>query len=470
MRKKLSVKFLIAYLLFGLCVFLLIAVWGERLFRSSARRTAAEELYHQALDIADEQSEYYASARQLNVNELSRFCAMTNLRILILNEENLVVYDSAGLLRGSVVTAFNPAESRLNYRIGSFYGSFPNEMISAFAPIGAGFRQYGYLVLNQSTTVPDTRANDYMVRAFLINISVFVLSLSILLLIHLWVVRPVKAITEGAREYAEGNMEHRIHVQSEDELGYLARSLNDLASQLQSNDETQRKFIANVAHDFRSPLTSIKGYLEAMVDGVIPPENQEKYMNIIIGETERLTNLTQSMLSLNSLDEARMGLELSRFDIVALIRSVCETFEGVCGKRGISFDLIFGAPQIPVRADYGRIGQALHNLIDNAIKFSYDGGLIRIRVQELGEKAAVSIKDFGQGIAKEDLAKIWTRFFKADASRGKDKRGTGLGLSITKEIIAAHGETIDVVSTPGSGTEFTFRLALAKGGEGKAST
>ena len=200
-----------------------------------------------------------------------------------------------------------------------------------------------------------------------------------------------------------------------------------------------------------------------MVDGVIPPENQEKYMNIIIGETERLTNLTQSMLSLNSLDEARMGLELSRFDIVALIRSVCETFEGVCGKRGISFDLIFGAPQIPVRADYGRIGQALHNLIDNAIKFSYDEGLIRIRVQELGEKAAVSVKDFGQGIAKEDLGKIWTRFFKADASRGKDKRGTGLGLSIVKEIITAHGETIDVVSTPGSGTEFTFRLPLAKG-------
>ncbi|MBO4872614.1 MAG: HAMP domain-containing histidine kinase [Lachnospiraceae bacterium] len=465
MRKSLSVKFLITYLVFGLCVFLLIAIWGERLFRGSARRTAAEELYQQAVDIAEEQSDYYASARQLNLNELSRFCAMTDLRIVILNEENLVVYDNAGLLRGRVVSAFNPAESRVNYRIGDFYNSFTREMICAFAPIGAGFRQYGYLVLCQSTAVADARANDYMRQAFLLYISIFVLSLSILALIHHWVVRPVKAITEGAREYAEGNLEHRIHVRSEDELGYLARSLNDMAGQLQTNDEAQRKFIANVAHDFRSPLTSIKGYLEAMVDGVIPPENQEKYMNIIIGETERLTNLTQSMLSLNSLDEARMGLELSRFDMVAAIRSVCETFEGVCSKKGISFDLIFGAPQIPVRADFGRISQALHNLIDNAIKFSYEGGTIRIRVQELGDKAAVSVKDFGQGIAKEDLNKIWTRFYKADASRGKDKRGTGLGLSITKEIITAHGETIDVVSTPGSGTEFTFRLPLARSTE-----
>lgn len=465
MRKSLSVKFLLAYLIFGVCAFLLIAVLGERIFRNSARRTAAEELYRLAADIAYEQSEYYAGTQKLNLNELSRFCALADLRALILNDANLTVFDSSGPLMGRSIGAFDPAERRVNYRIGDFYGTFPRDMISAFAPIGAGFSHYGYLVLSQSTDVADARANDYMRSAYLIYIGIFLLSLLILLMNHVWVVRPVRAITEGAREYAEGNMEHRIRVPSEDELGYLARSLNDMASQLTSNDEAQRKFIANVAHDFRSPLTSIKGYLEAMVDGVIPPENQGKYMNIIIGETERLTNLTQSMLSLNSLDEARMGLELSRFDIVGMIRSVCETFEGVCSRRGISFNLIFSDAQIPVRADFGRINQALHNLIDNAIKFSFDEGVIRIRVQVLGEKAAVSVKDFGQGIAKEDLGKIWTRFYKADSSRGKDKRGTGLGLSITKEIITAHGETIDVVSTPGSGTEFTFRLPLARSAE-----
>ena len=167
------------------------------------------------------------------------------------------------------------------------------------------------------------------------------------------------------------------------------------------------------------------------------------------------------MLSLNSLDEARLGLELSDFDLVKTVRSVCETFEGVCARRGITFELVFGAPEILVRADLGRINQALHNLVDNAIKFSFDEGVIRIRLQELGEKVSVSVKDFGIGIEKEELGKIWTRFYKSDASRGKDKKGTGLGLSITREIIAAHGETIDVASTPGSGTEFIFRLPLS---------
>ena len=277
--------------------------------------------------------------------------------------------------------------------------------------------------------------------------------------------RPVRKIAEGAGEFAAGNMDHRIQVSSDDEVGYLANSLNDMARQLQSADESQKKFIANISHDFRSPLTSIRGYLQAMADGVIPPESYDKYFNIVIGETERLTNLTQSMLSLNSLDEARLGLELSDFDLVRTVRSVCETFEGVCQKKGITFDLIFGAPVITVRADLGRIGQALHNLIDNAIKFSYENGVIRIRLQEVGDKVSVSVRDFGCGIEKDDLGKIWTRFYKSDASRGKDKKGTGLGLSITREIIAAHGETIDVTSTPGSGTEFIFRLPLAKNKE-----
>lgn len=465
MRKKLSVKFLLAFLAFALGAFFLIAVWGDSLFRSSARRTAAEELYRQAVESADKLGEYYGSYQQLNTGILNGISQVSDLQPILLNENNRVIYDSAGRLVNSVISAFNPAENRYTYRIGTFYGAFPDERITAFAPVGSGLRHYGYLLLSQPLSIADARANDLLRQAYLLYAILFLLSLIILIPVRFWIMRPVKAITEGAREFTEGNLAHRIRISSEDELGYLARSLNDMASQLQSNDQAQRNFIANVAHDFRSPLTSIKGYLEAMVDGVIPPENQEKYMNIIIGETERLTNLTQSMISLNSLDEARMGLELSRFDMVAMVRSVCETFEAVCARKGISFDLIFGAPQIPVRADFGRINQALHNLIDNAIKFSYDKGVIRIRVQEIGEKASISVKDFGQGIAKEDLSKIWTRFYKADSSRGKDKHGTGLGLSITKEIITAHGETIDVISTLGSGTEFIFRLPLAKSAE-----
>ena len=462
MKRQLSVKFLLIYLVFGLCSFAFLALMGERLFRNSARETAAGELYDEALRLADAQSDHYASARQPDLDQLHEYASFTGTRVILLNTDNLVVYDTGGTLLGTVVDGFDPAESTENTRIGSFYGSFSRDTISAFAPLGVGIVRYGYLTVHQDTAAADARANHFMLRAYMIYAAIFLFSLLLFIGLQVWVISPVKAIAAGASEFAAGHLEHRIHVRSEDELGILAVTLNDMAQQLKSADETQRNFIANISHDFRSPLTSIRGYLQAMADGVIPPESQEKYINIIIGETDRLTNLTQSILSLNSLDEARLGLELSRFDIVSLIRSACETFEGVCSRKGITFELVFSAPQILVQADIGRINQALHNLIDNAIKFSYENGVIRIRVQEVGDKASVSVKDFGCGIAKEDLGKIWTRFYKTDTSRGKDKRGTGLGLSITKEIITAHGETIDVTSTPGSGTEFIFRLPLAK--------
>lgn len=462
MKQRLSVKFILLFLLFGLAVFVFIALAGEPLFRSASRRSAAQDLYRQVTAEAAQQSQYFSQNLKLNEDALRYTARTQGTRYLVLDIENTIVLDTDSRLTGSRLTDFDPAASSNYYRTGSFYGVLPDNTLSVFAPIHIGMDLLAYLTLHQDLAVADARANPLMLRIYLVAFAIYLLSLPILLCIHFWVLRPAGLIASGAREYAEGNLKHRIPVTSHDEMGYLAASLNDMAQQLQSADVAQKRFIANVSHDFRSPLTSIKGYLEAMVDGVIPPESQEKYLHIVIGETERLANLTQSMLSLNSLDEARLGLELSDFDMAVLVRSVCETFEGICSKRGITFELIFAAPSYTVRADYGRINQALHNLIDNAIKFSDEKSSIRIRLQDVGEKLSVSIKDFGCGIPKEDLGKIWTRFYKSDASRGKDKKGTGLGLSITREIIMAHGETIDVASTPGSGTEFIFRLPLVR--------
>lgn len=459
MKTRLSFKFLLIYLLFALSTFAFLAITGEHLFRGSARRSAAEELYREALVLSAWQNDYYRNNRQLDTDTLDD--KADAYRIMVLNAANTVIYDSQRQMEGVLIDGFNPAESSSYYRVGGFYGSFGTITISVFSPISAEYNLLGYLTLHQSAATADARANAFMGQAYLMYAVILLFSLIILLAIIFWVLKPIRVITAGAEEYAAGHLHHRIQVKARDEIGYLADSLNEMARQLQTLDETQKQFIANVSHDFRSPLTSIRGYLQAMVEGVIPPESQEKYLQIIIGETERLTNLTQSMLSLNSLDEARLGLELSDFDLVKTVRSVCETFEGVCARRGITFELVFGAPVMMVRADLGRISQALHNLVDNAIKFSYDKGVIRIRLQELGDKTSVSVKDFGIGIEKEELGKIWTRFYKSDSSRGRDKKGTGLGLSITREIIAAHGETIDVTSTPGSGTEFIFRLPLS---------
>jgi signal transduction histidine kinase len=179
-------------------------------------------------------------------------------------------------------------------------------------------------------------------------------------------------------------------------------------------------------------------------------------------ETDRLTKLTSNILTLNEMDPKSVRLECTNFDINSLMRHTIETFEGRCKKQKIQFQLTFPGEALYVNGDKGKIGQIIYNLIDNAIKFSPENSCIFVNVRVKGEKAIISIKDNGCGIDKESLGKIFDRFYKSDTSRGKDKKGSGLGLAIVKEILLAHNENIDVVSTVGVGTEFTFTLQLAK--------
>ena len=292
---------------------------------------------------------------------------------------------------------------------------------------------------------------------YITSAAIFGLSLIILLVFTQTVYLPLRKITVGAKEYAAGHLDYRIQVKTHDEMGYLSDTLNYMSDELDKMEEYQRNFIANVSHDFRSPLTSIKGYLEAILDGTIPPELYEKYISRVISETERLHKLTESMLTLNSLD-ARGYLTRTNFDINRVIKDTAASFEGTCGKKNISFDLTFSDNIQMVYADMEKIQQVMYNLIDNAIKFSHNDSVIYIQAAGQYEKIFVSVKDTGIGIPKDSLKKIWERFYKTDLSRGKDKKGTGLGLSIVKEILQSHGENIDVISTEGVGTEFIFSL------------
>lgn len=245
-------------------------------------------------------------------------------------------------------------------------------------------------------------------------------------------------------------------------MGYLALTLNYMSDELEMTGNYQKKFIANVSHDFRSPLTSIKGYTEAILDGTIPPELQEKYLKIVVHETDRLYKLTQSLLTLNNLDERGRQLDYSSFDINNIIKRTAETFEGICREKRISIELLLTGQTLLVHADMGQIQQVLYNLIDNAIKFSPEDSVIKVESTLKHETVFISVKDMGCGIPKSSISKIWDRFYKIDSSRGKDRKGTGLGLAIVKEIINSHKQNINVISTEGVGTEFIFTLSKSK--------
>lgn len=472
MRKTLYLKFLLAYFIFGFFGFVVVATFVNNMTFEHLKREKADALYKEATLIANTYaSDLYNNETSLDTvkKQLDALDTYLSARLWIINPSGRMVLDSKSPIdveNETVITGFDPtAIGESYYTIGTFFDSFTEEQLSVFAPITSNYRVRGYVVIHYPMQNITASCNSLLNISYLMLVILFLLSLIILIFFTEMVYLPLRKITEATEQYAAGNMHYEFQVESEDEIGYLAASLNYMASEIARAEDTQKKFVANVSHDFRSPLTSIKGYLEAMLDGTIPPELHEKYLNIVLNETERLKKLTDSLLTLNNLNTKGMMLQKTTFDINSVIRNTAATFEGTCKKKTIAIELILTGDELYVTADVDKIQQVLYNLLDNAIKFSHQNSIIKIETTEKHNKVFISVKDSGIGIPKDDLKLIWDRFYKSDLSRGKDKKGTGLGLSITKEIINAHGEHINVISTEGVGSEFIFSLPVADSDE-----
>ncbi len=468
MRKTLYLKFLLAYFIFAFFGFVVVATFVNSMTMEHLKREKADALYQEATLIAN------TYAKDLYDNEISLDAVKKQLDALdvylsanlwIINPSGRMILDSKAPVdveNETVISGFDPTVTGSTYyTIGNFFGSFDTEQLSVFAPIASNFNVRGYVVIHYPMSALNASCNSLLNISYLMLIILFLLSLIILIFFTEMVYLPLRKITEATEQYASGNMHYEFQIESEDEIGYLGATLSYMASEIARSEDDQKKFVANVSHDFRSPLTSIKGYLDAMLDGTIPPEMHSKYLTIVLNETERLTKLTNSLLTLNNLNTRGMLLEKSIFDINRVIRNIAASFEGTCIRKTIAIELILTGDELFVNADIGKIQQVLYNLLDNAIKFSHQDSIIKIETTEKHNKIFVSVKDSGIGIPKDAQKLIWDRFYKSDLSRGKDKKGTGLGLSITREIIHAHGEHINVISTEGAGSEFIFSLPVA---------
>jgi signal transduction histidine kinase len=478
-------KFIFIYICIAVLGFLAVTFVSYRIDYKSVYEEQTETMYREAVNISYKYASTYFSDENLRTieSELQTVSTLNGTRIMFIkpngdvvldtecdssfstdfvdDNENLEVSDTDGVLYS--IADFNTDNLGADYyQSGDFYGIFDETNISVFASITSGYDLKGYVAVH----MPEAVISDRFIATFNTNyytlLFVVILNILFIILYYVQVHRPIKDINTAIIEYGKGNFAYRIEPMFDDEIGNLAISLDYMANKLNEMDQYQQDFLSNISHDFRSPLTSIKGYLEAIADGTIPPEQQGRYINIMLFETDRLTKLTSNILTLNEMDPKSVRLECTNFDINSLMRHTIETFEGRCKKQKIQFQLTFPGEALHVYGDKGKIGQIIYNLIDNAIKFSPENSCIFVNVRVKGEKAIISIKDNGCGIDKESLGKIFDRFYKSDTSRGRDKKGSGLGLAIVKEILLAHNENIDVVSTVGVGTEFTFTLQLAK--------
>lgn len=466
MRKTLYLKFLLAYFIFGFFGFVIVATFVSSMTVEHLKREKADSLYKEATLIANSYAaDLYNNETSLDTvkKQIDDLDTFLNASIWIINPSGRMILDSRSPLdleHEIAVENFDPAITATSfYAIGNFFNYFTEEQLSVIAPIASDFVVKGYVALHFPMSSISASANSLLNISYLMLVVLFLLSLIILIFFTEMVYLPLRKITVATEQYAAGNMHYEFQVDSDDEMGYLAASLSYMASEIARAEDDQKKFVANVSHDFRSPLTSIKGYLEAMKDGTIPAETYEKYMDILINETERLIKLTNSLLILNNLNTRGMLLDKTDFDINQVIRNIASSFEGTCRKKTIAIELIL-TDDVKVKGDVGKIQQVLYNLLDNAIKFSRSDSIIKIETTEKHNKIFISVKDSGVGIPKNELKFIFDRFFKSDSSRGRDKRGTGLGLAIVKEIIHSHGEHINVISTEGVGTEFIFSLPV----------
>lgn len=465
MRSTLYLKFIIIYIIFGFLSVFAVATLSSTLIMNRLETETSSALNREASLVA---SDYLPGYFSESLSLVSVHTQLEGMQIylgatlwFIESDGTMVTSSKVNLTHPSpsVVENFNPTQGGSSqYLVGTYNDYFQEDVITVIAPVTKGFSIPGYLLIHKPMASLKAERDQILQTVYLTTFVIFLLSFVILAAFHFLIYVPLRKITIAARQYALGNLDYEIPVDTQDEMGYLSASLNYMSTHLRDMDDYQKKFVANVSHDFRSPLTSIKGYVEAMTDGTIPPELHQKYLKIILFETERLTDLTQDLLSLNDYDSKEILLNKEVFDIHEMIKNTAASFEGTCTNKKISIELLFASRTLNVLADRRKIQQVLYNLLDNAIKFSHSESDIVIETTDRGDKAFISVKDYGEGIPRESLNKIWERFYKTDPSRGKDKKGTGLGLAIVKEAITAHGENINVISTEGVGTEFIFSL------------
>lgn len=269
---------------------------------------------------------------------------------------------------------------------------------------------------------------------------------------------PLKIINNAAMEISKGNYNTKIDLHSSREIKELGDTMNNLAKQLSRVEQIRREFIANVSHEIRTPLSYLQGYSEILMDGLVESEeDRQRYLGIIMDETVRLKTMVNEILQLSQIEAGHIQLQLVPFSMEAMIRRIIDKLLPYASKRNITIKFVnISEDVLTCFGDENRIKQVLINLINNAVKHSFDYGDIYIRAFRKDENIYVCIKDFGEGIKAEDLPFIWDRFYTTDKNKSEDS--TGLGLAIVKNIINAHGCEINVYSTPGEGSEFCFYL------------
>ena len=274
--------------------------------------------------------------------------------------------------------------------------------------------------------------------------------------------KPLRQMSEATKRYAEGDFSMRVHVNGHNEMADLANAFNKMARDLATLESSRRSFVANVSHELKTPMTTIGGFIDGILDGTIAEDKQKHYLQIVSDEVKRLSRLVVSMLNLSKIEAGELTLKRADFDICEMIFHTILGFEQIIEQREFEIAGLDKMEPTVISGDKDMLTQVVYNLIDNAVKFTPQGGEIRFDVVKDEKNVYVTIRNTGKGIPPEELGHIFERFYKVDKSRSFDVKGAGLGLYLVKSIVEMHGGAVKADSVPDEYTEFSFRLPLQK--------
>lgn len=340
--------------------------------------------------------------------------------------------------------------------LGGFYNN--NAYFTTAMPVTVGGEVIGAVFSSAPASQPRIFFNSLLkIYLFAAIIPILIMLIAGYLMSYR-LVKPLRQMSEAAKRMAKGDFSRRIPVISDDEIGELSISFNNMTNSLAQLEGMRRSFVANVSHELRTPMTTIGGFIDAILDGTIDGDTEKHYLTIVSDEIKRLSRLVEAMLCLAKLESGEQKINPTRFDIVKAARNVVISQNRRIFDKGID---IKGLEEdgIVVTADYDLIYQVIFNLVDNAIKFTNENGLIEFFITEKNKTVVFSVRNTGSYIEQADLKYIFDRFYKADKSRSANKNGTGLGLYISKTIIDIHGGSIKADSKRNEYVEFCFTLA-----------
>ena len=467
-------RMLATYLTVTLGLILLTGVTVGALLQGISMRERKEELIRESMVVSQIYDNYQRElvARSTTDSELNAIARQYGGLIQIIAlDASMEQYSSGSKWDAIAARAYTPAQIaemlRLTANLDASGAHFAQQedgfhmLVATRAYDQDGVTTHVIRFFSDITTLRDSMHMAYM-ETILVSLIAVLISVIAVYYTTNRITRPFMEVNEIVQRYSKGDYNARIPISSTREATQLAVSFNAMADQLKDLEATRRSFVANVSHELRSPLTSMKGFLEAMQDGTIGPDDYDKYIGIVLSETRRMAAMVNDLLDLARIESGRTALKLEIFDINELIRRTLLTFEARIYEKTMEIEVKFAQEQYYVEADSAQISQVLRNIIDNAIKYSPDHSHLRIATYAMGREVYVSIADSGQGIPESDIPHVFDRFYKVEKAHTPSKQsGTGLGLSIVKRIIDQHGQNITLKSTKGKGSTFTFTLKRA---------